>query len=105
VTVVAFAVKLTAQEQQALDDLMSEKGASLCEPPATPGTRFVIEDIQRKLDAFNQRTGENFELWFSASQAGGEIDQIELHAGRTLDASEKQKVKDAWLNQVSVVDG
>lgn len=88
-TVVNFDRALTTTEKETLDVVMASNPTK---PPVASGTVFKIKDIWNRLNDFKLATGLDFKLYYSESVPGsGNIDQIELHAPKTLSTQERNK--------------
>lgn len=98
-TVVVFDRELTQNEKEILDVVMADNPTN---PPTAAGTVLKIKDIWNRLNDFKLATGQDFKLYYSESVPGsGNIDQIELHATKTLSTQERNKVVSEYAKLIT----
>lgn len=100
-TVITFIRELTATEKTTLDTIMADNPTF---PPATTGSKFIIDDIEAKKAQVEQQMGLTFDLFYIETTPGsGVIDEIIIQFSRQLTNSEKNKVKGIYAGLIREV--
>jgi hypothetical protein len=99
-TLLNFDRDLTVPEKASVDAIMADNPTL---PPTPTGTVFMIEDMWEKLSQFKSTTGVQFRIYYSETTPGSRvIDTIELHAPLVMTNAQKNNVRTAFTNLMTV---